>query len=73
MKPIYIIQIGFSTLKDQKKQQANFFFIMGVGGGQELLTLKDLFHTAVHFTERQVLKDSVQTQPVDFKIWVRSS
>lgn len=35
MKPIYIIQIGFSTLKDQKKQQAIFFF-MGVGGGKEL-------------------------------------
>lgn len=71
MKPIYIIQIGFSTLKDQKKQQAIFFY--GCGGRKGVVTLKDLFHTAVHFTERQALKDSVQTEPIDFKIWVRSS
>lgn len=36
MKPIYITQIGFSTLKDQKKCQGFFFFLVGVRGGQAL-------------------------------------
>lgn len=72
MKPICIIQIGFSALEDQRKLQGIFFFY-GCWGRKRVVTLEDLFHTAVHFTERQLLKDSVQPQPTDFKIWVRYS
>jgi len=72
MKPIYIIQIGFSTLKDQNKWQG-IFFLCVQGEEKSYNTSRLVYHTVVHFTERQVLKDHVQTQPTDFKIWVRSS
>lgn len=45
---------------------------MGVKEGR-VATLEDLFHTAVLFTQKQVLKDSEQTYPIDLRIWVRSS
>lgn len=66
MKPIYIIQIGFSAVKDLRKWQGIHY---GCAGSKRVATLEDLFHTAVLLTS--VLKDSEQTHPIDLRIWVR--
>lgn len=63
MKPVCIIQIGFSTLKGQN-MAGFFFFFLWVWEKEKSFNTADLLHTAVCFTERQVLKDHVQTAQV---------
>lgn len=52
MKPIYITQIGFSTLKDQKKCQGFFFFFGGCEGRTSALTL--FIYTCVFYRRMSI-------------------